>query len=318
VTATTTPTSSADGSAGPGLPTPEELHTRLAEAGVLVATGIDGVYGRGADFESVATGVMDVVDAWGREQGARRVHFPPVVARQTFAQTNYIESFPDLMGSIHVFRGGDRDHAELLRRLEVDKDWPELLEPAEVVMASAACHPVYPLCAGRLPVGGRRFTVMSYCFRHEPSVDPARMQSFRMQEVVYVGDPSGAERHRQAGLEFGVEMLERLGLPMAVVPANDPFFGRLGAVLAAGQREEHLKMEGVTPITSEERPTAIMSGNCHRDHFSLPFGIETAQGERAHSACVAFGIERIVLALFVRHGFDLDSWPNAPRELLAL
>ena len=35
-----------------------------------------------------------------------------------------------------------------------------MLEPAEVVLCSAACHPVYPLCTdGRLPAGGRRFEV---------------------------------------------------------------------------------------------------------------------------------------------------------------
>jgi seryl-tRNA synthetase len=286
------------------------LHDDLVEARVLVPAGVDGLYGRSKAFEAVAGGVMAVVSRWGDELGVEYLHFPPVVARATFERTNYVESFPDLMGSIHVFRGDDREHAELLRRLAGDKDWPELLEPAETVLASATCHPVYPLCTGRVGAEGRRFGVLGYCFRHEPSIDPARMQSFRMQEVVYVGDSAGATAHREEGLRFGMAMLEELGLEMTAVVANDPFFGRAGRVLASGQRDQELKIEGVTPIASREHPTAIMSANRHLDHFGEAFAIETPDGSVAESACVAFGIERITLALFQRHGFDPGTWPD--------
>jgi seryl-tRNA synthetase len=244
------------------------------------------------------------------------VYLPPVLSRTTFDSTNYLQSFPDLMGSVHVFRGNDRDHAELLRRVEADGDWPALLEPGEVVLSSAACHALYPMCSGRLPAGGRRYEVSGFCFRHEPSTDPARMQAFNMHEVVYVGDPDEAQRHRDEGLAHGLDLLRGLGLEVTPIPANDPFFGRLGSALAAGQLEEELKLEGVSPIYSPEHPTAIMSANCHRDHFGLPFGIETDSGEVAHSACVAFGVDRIAVALLARHGFDPADWPGPVRAQL--
>lgn len=296
----------------------ERFQQELIERRILVPTGVDGVYGKSVTFEAVVGGVVHLVSSWGDEIGAERLAFPPVVARHTFERTNYIESFPDLMGSVHVFRGDDPEHAELLRRLAADEDWPALLEPAAVTLASAACHPVYPLCSGRVPREGRLFEVLGYCFRHEPSVDPARMQSFRMQEVVYVGDEQGAIDHRAAGLEVGLEMLRGLGLEMQAVPASDPFFGRAGRILTNGQLENELKIEGVTPICSREQPTAIMSGNCHQDHFGLPFAIETADGQTAHSACVAFGIERITLALLHRHGLQLGAWPGSVRRTLGL
>lgn len=294
----------------------EEFQRQLVQAGTLVPAGVDGVYGRSRDFEAIANGVIALVDAWADGLGAQRLGFPPVVARDTFRHTNYIESFPDLIGSIHVFRGDDRDHAELLRRLNDKGNWPELLEPTDVVMASAACHPLYALCTGTLPAAGRLFAVLGFCFRHEPSIDPARMQSFRMQEVVCVGDPGDALSHRDEGLRFGLEMLASLGLDMTPTAANDPFFGRAGRVLATGQLEQQLKIEGVTPICSKTRPTAIMSANYHQDHFGEPFSIHTAGGEVAHSACVAFGIERITLALLHRHGLDLGSWPDDVRQAL--
>jgi seryl-tRNA synthetase len=170
--------------------------------------------------------------------------------------------------------------------------------------------------AGPLPAAGRYVEVSGTCFRHEPSADPARMQSFGMHEVVYLGAPEDAVRHRDEGLAHGLALLAGLGLPMEAVPANDPFFGRLGTALAAGQLDEHLKMEGVTAICSAEQPTAIMSANCHRDHFGHPFAITTADGVAAHSSCVAFGVDRIAIALLATHGFAAQRWPAAVRARL--
>ncbi|HXZ61871.1 MAG TPA: amino acid--[acyl-carrier-protein] ligase [Acidimicrobiales bacterium] len=288
----------------------------LVAAGILYPTGVPGVSGRSQRYLDVVKGLHALVDGWGSELGATQVQFPPIVNRTTFEQTNYIQSFPDLMGVVTIFTGDDRDHAELCRRSESGKDWHDLLEPAEVFLASAACHPVYPMCTGTLPAEGRYFNVESYCFRHEPSSDPARMQSFQMHEVVRVGSPDQAQEHRDRGLEHGISLLGRLGLDVTVVTANDPFFGRLGTVMAHNQKDEALKLEGTAPIGSPDHPVAIISGNCHRDHFGTPFSIHTAQGAVAHSACVAFGIDRVTLALFWKHGFEPDGWPAEVRAAL--
>jgi seryl-tRNA synthetase len=293
-----------------------ELRDRLLDAELLYPTGVEGLYARSETYQGILNSIDSMVHRWGSGLEATMVYLPPVLSRTTFDSTNYLQSFPDLMGSVHVFHGNDRDHAELLRRVEADGDWPALLEPGEVVLSSAACHALYPMCSGRLPAGGRRYEVSGFCFRHEPSTDPARMQAFNMHEVVYVGDPDEAQRHRDEGLAHGLHLLGELGLEVTAIPANDPFFGRLGSALAADQIEEELKLEGVSPIYSPEHPTAIMSANCHRDHFGLPFGIETDSGEVAHSACVAFGVDRIAVALLARHGLDPADWPGPVRAQL--
>ena len=91
-----------------------------------------------------------------------------------------------------------------------------------------------------------------------------------------------------------------------------------GRVLKATQREQDLKYEFVIPICSEEKPTAIGSCNYHLDHFGVAFGIRSHDGEVAHSACVGFGLERIALALFKRHGLDAAAWPREVRDGLRL
>ena len=59
-----------------------------------------------------------------------------------------------------------------------------------------------------------------------------------------------------------------------------------------------------------------MSFNYHQDHFGQLFGIKTSRGEVAQTACAAFGMERIALALFKTHGLVPVEWPATVREQL--
>jgi seryl-tRNA synthetase len=204
----------------------------------------------------------------------------------------------------------------LLALAEAGEDWTEGLTPAGVTLCPAVCHPLYPTLRGTLPTDGARYDVYGWCFRHEPSVDPARMQAFRQHDLVYVGTEEKARQHRDRWLNQGVEILGGLGLEVEAVVANDPFFGRAGRMLANNQRVETLKFEIVSPIHSADFPTAIGSANCHLDHFGKPFGIETDDGEVAHSCCFGFGVDRITLALLRTHGFDPTVWPASVRSKL--
>jgi seryl-tRNA synthetase len=113
-------------------------------------------------------------------------------------------------------------------------------------------------------------------------------------------------------------MAKLLGLKHEIAPASDPFFGRAGRLAAMSQLEQSLKFELLIPIRSEEQPTACMSFNCHRDHFSTVWHLVTANGDQAHTGCVAFGLDRLALAMFRTHGLDLTKWPAVVRENLAI
>jgi seryl-tRNA synthetase len=294
-----------------------EFRQELISSGLVIDAGVEGLYGRTLAYEQIIAGIIGLTTRTGADDDAMTVHFPPVIPRQLLEKTDYLRSFPDLTGSVHTFRGDDKLHARLLALVDAGEDWVEVLEPADVVLRPAACHPVYPLCTdGPVPAEGRRFEVHGWCFRHEPSPDPARMLAFRMHEFVYVGSPEGADTHRDVWVRRGTDMLESLGLDIDVVVANDPFFGRVGKMMAANQREEALKLEFVTPITSSESPTAISSVNRHQDHFGLTFGITTPDGEVAHSACFAVGVDRTALALLHTHGLDTAAWPAKVRAQL--
>ncbi|MEO6525518.1 MAG: amino acid--[acyl-carrier-protein] ligase [Gemmatimonadaceae bacterium] len=295
-----------------------EFTGTLVDHGLLVRTGVYGVFGKNGVFEAVIRGIDALVEDAMADLDAEVFRFPPVIPRALLEQSQYLGAFPQLIGSIHSFTGDDAAHAAVLRTVQESGDWGSAFTSTDVVLAPAACYPVYGMAAGTLPQGGRTIDVSSYCFRREPSPDPARMQSFRMHEIVRLADANTCVAFRDDALERGLELLQRIGLDARCVPANDPFFGRRGRLLAATQREQALKFELVVPITSTERPTAVASANWHQEHFGELFGIHQATGETAHTACVGFGLERIALALLRTHGCGVSAWVRDVRAALRL
>jgi seryl-tRNA synthetase len=297
-----------------------KLQDQLIAAGLLIATGEPGLYGRGEVFEDVIERFADLVRRTGSGDRPARWRFPPIISVRDLVKSNYLRSMPQLIGAIHSFGGGVPQHVELLSALEKGEDWGRFLGMTNVVLTPAACYPCYPraAAAGPLPPGGRLIDIVNYCFRHEPSVDPARMQAFRMYEFVRMGAPADVRAWIQGWQERGSALLRELGLAGEVVPANDPFFGRSGRMLAANQREQQLKFEFAVPIATPLAPTAVASFNYHQDHFGGIFTLRTHDGEPAHTACVGFGLERVALALFKTHGFDPAAWPASVRRQLEL
>jgi seryl-tRNA synthetase len=296
----------------------QPLIDRLLDAGLLIDTGVDGLYGRGAVFEDVIERFNDYITGFGVEDGAQRVHFPPGMSRKLFEKSGYMKGFPQLAGTIHAFMGGEADHGRLLETMEAGGDWTQGQKATDVVLTPAACYPLYPTAAkaGAVPVEGHLYDLSSYCFRHEPSRDPARMQLFRMREYVRMGTQEQVLAFRETWIQRGQDMMAGLGLPVTVDVANDPFFGRKGRILASGQRELTLKFELLVPVTSTENPTACLSFNYHQKHFGETWGLRTENGETAHTACVGFGMERVALALFAHHGLDVSQWPQKVRVAL--
>ena len=112
------------------------------------------------------------------------------------------------------------------------------------------------------------------------------------------------------------EIARDLGLTFRVDYASDPFFGRIGQMKAVSQKQQSLKFELLVPLRSEEQPTACMSFNYHKDHFGLAWNMSMKSGAPAHSGCVAFGMDRLAVALFAIHGLDTEEWPAGVRKAL--
>ncbi len=295
---------------------PRAFHDALAAHGLIVPTAVKGGWGRGAVFEDILERFDALVMRGAAGDGAEAFTFPPLIAREMIERLGYLDNFPQLIGSVHSFFGADAVARELSQRVHDGQRWDDLLEPTGVMLLPAACYPVYPLFSGLLPDGGRLVTTRNWCYRHEPSDEPTRLQSFRMREFIRVGPPAQVEAWRDDWLQRALTLLRGLGLAAASDVANDPFFGRAGRMMATSQREQRLKFEIMVPVISATRPTAICSFNWHQEHFTSTFGIRCADSAVAHTACLGFGLERVVLALIKTHGFDTAAWPADVRTQL--
>jgi seryl-tRNA synthetase len=284
---------------------------------ILYDTGVDGLYGRSGLFEDIVARLGATISAAGRPEAAPVIHFTAGMNRVDFEKSGYLKSFPDMAGTVHCFCGDDAAHRKLVGQLEAKEDWTQSQMATDVALIPAACYPLYPIVSrmGAVPPDGRVFEILSHCYRHEPSRDPARMQMFRQREFVCFGSMDQVLAFRRTWVERGRNLAEVLGLACDVDLANDPFFGRTGRMLAANQREQELKFELLIGITSE-KPTACMSFNYHQDHFGKAWDIHRHDGSFCHTGCVGFGMERLTLALFSVHGFDTTKWPATVRNVL--
>ena len=88
--------------------------------------------------------------------------------------------------------------------------------------------------------------------------------------------------------------------------------------MAVSQLQQSLKFELLIPYYPGAKPTACMSFNYHRDQFGVIWGLKDEAGATAHTGCVAFGMDRLAVALFCIHGLEMARWPSSVRAALAV
>jgi seryl-tRNA synthetase len=273
---------------------------------VLLELPARGVHVRGQHYERIVAGVDRMLDAWFQPEGAAPLRSPPVLPARYLEQSGAFAVMPHLIAGVTAFAGGEAAQQRICNAREQAREWRHHHGPSELVLAPAACYVVYPLSTGAVPAQGRKFDVIGDCFREEPSSDPFRMRSFRMRELVYIGAAADVLSWRDRWVERGRELFARLGLAGELVAASDPFFGRAGKVLGEHQRAARTKVELVRAVFPDAKPVALGSFNYHRDHFGERFGLRVNDSV-AHSACVAFGLDRMALALLASSGYGLES-----------
>ncbi len=294
----------------------EKLYDDLVKHNLIVPVGVQGAYGRGAVFEEVVERFNNAVSLIAKDDGAVTRAFPPLVNRKVVEKHGYLESFPHLCGSVFSFSGKELQAKQMAAQAAAGEPWGEHLHMTDLCLTPAICYPLYPTLTGTIPKEGLLYSLLGWAYRHEPSPEPTRLQSFRMREFVRVGTPDQVVEWRDMWLQRGLTLLKSLGLDARSDVASDPFFGRGGKMMATSQKDQKLKFEVLVPVISEENPTACCSFNFHQNHFGSKWDIKTETGEVANTACLGFGLERIAIALFKTHGFDPTQWPAEVRKQL--
>jgi seryl-tRNA synthetase len=273
-----------------------------------IAPGIVGLRG---DALSLVRRLEREIGLLAQREAPEEWAAPPALAMRTLERAEYFSSFPFwLTAAYHL-----PDDEAALERIATDVE-PVLAAKAtgtctDVALPPALCYHVFERFAGRRLTTTQLVTLTGTCWRHEGAGLCAleRQWAFTMREIVCVGTASDVEDFRQRGMRLAGALASRLDLDAGFLVATDPFFAPTARGKAIVQRVKALKHELALPI-GHERSTAAASFNNHEQFFGEAFGITLASGEPASSGCVAFGLERWLLAFLVAHGVDADAWPS--------
>ncbi|MFC8719907.1 hypothetical protein [Kitasatospora sp. NPDC057198] len=284
------------------------MSTRHPDDATPLPTAAPGVQLQPAAYEKLLGALRDSIARLAADEPFERLVVPPVISRATIERAGFAASFPQLLGTVHSYTGSAADWRRLSPLIAESGPWHARQEISDLVLLPAACYPVYAGLAGRELAEPVRYSVEAQCFRQEATAEPGRLRSFRMAELVTAGTAGHCQQWREHWLRKVADWLDGLGLKPAVELADDPFFGGGRKLYQSAQRAQELKFELRVPV-ADGLVQAIASANIHKDHFGEVFDF-TADGTTGHTACTAFGLDRIALALLHTHGARPADWPE--------
>ncbi|OKJ15788.1 hypothetical protein [Kitasatospora sp. CB01950] len=281
--------------------------TRHPDDATPLPTDAPGVQLQPAAYEKLLDALRGSIARLAADEPFERLVVPPVISRATIERAGYVASFPHLLGTVHSYTGSAADWRQLAPLIAESGPWHLRQTVSDLVLLPAACYPVYATLAGQDLKQPARFGVEAQCFRQEATAEPGRLRTFRMAELVTAGTPAHCLDWREHWLARVADWLEALGLKPSIDLADDPFFGGGRRLYQAAQRAQELKFELRVEL-ADGLVQAIASANIHKDHFGEAFAF-AADGAPAHTACTAFGLDRIALALLHTHGPRPVDWP---------
>ena len=250
-------------------PKPDSLHPEFF-------VSRDGIFSSGKWASAIVVTLDTKLREVGLLAGAEERIFPTVINRKTLNRAEYFQSFPNYGSRV------EGPH----RRVDY------FLSPAvcyhcyQMLSDSSLAAPVIIGCCGR-------------CFRGDAN-DVSHLWEFTMREVVFLGRASFVEEQREKWMSKIRGWLEMLDLEAEMVPAKDAFFGAENRGKKLLQRLKQLKYELRVPGPAGTL-MPIASFNLHEQFFGSRFNISLEDGSPAFSGCTAFGLERWIMALLMRH-----------------
>ena len=289
--------------------TAEQVIDELRARGELSqhASGLTALSGSALRLYHMMSRELDLL---ARSETAEEWHAPPALAFDTLARADYFASFPQWLTAVAQIDGSEEVLQEVADAPDPAEAAARALVPTQWALQPAVCYHVYAGLADTVLGGSRCISIAGTCWRREQSYAPLERQwAFTMRETVCLGTASDVELFRQRGLGRALGLAERLGIPAEVATATDPFFAPTARGRSLLQRIKALKQELLLPL-GDGRTVAAASFNHHERFFGEAFNIGLRDGTPASSGCVAFGVERWVLAFLVAHGVEAADWPQ--------
>ena len=272
-----------------------------------------GLVGLRGDALSLLESIERAVIAIARAEGADEWRVPPGIPLATLARADYFRSFPQWLTAASHLSADERDLQRVAMAEDPASEARASLAPADSALLPAVCYHCYARFAGSTLEDAAVVTAQQLCWRHEGErlAPLERGWAFSMREVVCIGSADDVRHFLSRGRTRAVRLAVSLGLAAGIIEAEDPFFAPTSRGKGLLQRVKGLKRELVLPIGSG-RTIAAASVNDHETFFGDAFEIRLASGEWASTGCVAFGMERWLLAVLAAYGPYARDWPSLP------
>lgn len=289
---------------------PEAVVADLRNRGLLWETA-PGVVGMRGELAVLYSSVSSAIAEISKADSAEEWRMPQAISFNTLERAKYFESFPHWLTAASHLRDDESLLERVARAQHPGSEAVKSMDAASAALPPAVCYHTYAALSDSTIDQAVFMTAEETCWRHEGLRVAAleRGWAFRMREVVFVGDGDGAEEFRQSGMVNATAFAESIGLQTRIELAEDPFFAPTSRGKALLQRVKALKHELVVGRRGG-RPLAISSFNNHERFFGESFAIRLPDRQFATTACVAFGIERWVLAILMAHGTESSNWPD--------
>lgn len=288
---------------------PEEVVRLLRESGSLwdVAPGVSGLRG---DIVTLGREIEAALADIARSETPNEWCAPAGVSFETLERAQYFSSFPQWLTTASHLSGDEAVLQSIAASASPGRAARSAPALPEIALPPAVCYNTYAALADSTIEAPLLMTAQGTCWRHEAGRHAAleRGWAFTMREIVCLGAGWDVKSLLDRGVERASALAARLGLETEIVVASDPFFAPSARGRAALQRIKGLKHELVFRFP-DNRPLAIASFNDHEQFFGEAFAISLADGTSASSGCVAFGLERWLLAVLVTHGVNPADWP---------
>ncbi|MHA6481415.1 aminoacyl--tRNA ligase-related protein [Paenibacillus sp. strain BS8-2] len=250
---------------------------------------------------------------------AKHEYYPVVISGQTLNKTNHFTSFPEHiqfvthlkedLSVIEAFSSAIREAGGWSADTSFDMN-NDAANPAYMINPATCYHCYEGMQDEHLESDGTIVTAVSKCHRFESKNhrDFGRLLDFTMREVIFVGKPDFVKENRLKSIEMLKQLVTDWELDCHLENANDPFFTSDFEVKASFQRQQEMKYELRMTIPNLDTTISVASSNFHSNTFGNAFNIKA--GKRpAVTGCLAFGLERFILAFLAQYGLDQAAWP---------
>lgn len=303
------------------------VHDELVRRGWVYEHGVGQV-----SLSGPALRLMQRLDArfaelYREHFGAVDRMFPAMVSSELLSRVGYFESHPNAASFVcHMVE--DFDELETFRKANTGGQFVnptgDLLASPHHCLNPAACFPCYEAFQKqRLQTDTKVLTWTGRVFRYESRNMRGleRLWEFNVRELVFIGSDDFIFEARRKAVALVAQLAEEWNLDCFIETATDAFFPTVFAERSFWQQVTDVKYEirlAIEPSALEARRTiAGGSINLHGPFFGERFDITLPNGGPASTACVGWGLERWVLALFSQHGFDSNDWPVGLRGIFA-